>query len=342
MSSISRKSPIVSICIANYNGINTIGPCIDSILNQKTDIEYEILVHDDASTDNSCEYIRNQYPDVTLIESKSNVGYCVSNNKLALSASGQYLLFLNNDATLFPDAVQCLLDDAASTHNSCVLGLPQYDMSTHQLIDRGYFFDPFLNPVANTNPEVTSVGMVIGACLWIPKSTWDEIGGFPEWFESLSEDMYICFSALIRGYEVHVLDRSGYYHSVGASFGGGKLKQNRMVTTIRRRQLSERNKCYVLILFYPTIMLYTLLPIHLTLLILEGGILSLLKGQASIFSKIYLNALASTWKKKSFLLQQRKNIAKVYILPFSKFISYFVFYPYKLKMLLKHGIPSLK
>jgi len=342
MSTNVRKKPLVSVCIANYNGLDMIGPCIDSVLKQDTNIEIEILIHDDASTDNSCEFIKDNYPDVKLIVSESNVGYCVSNNKLANSANGDYLLFLNNDATLFSDAIQSLAKYAESVSHSCILSLPQYDLKSRQLIDRGSFFDPFLNPVANTNPQITSVGMVIGACLWIPISTWDEIGGFPEWFESLSEDMYICLSALVRGYEIHVLNCSGYFHLVGGSFGGGKLMENRMVTTIRRRQLSERNKSYILVLFYPTLMLVIFLPIHLFLLIVEGCILSLIKRQPRLFSLIYLNVLISLWNNKAFLIQQRKNITKLKVLPLRKFVSYFVYYPYKLKMLFKHGIPSLK
>ena len=333
---------MVSVCVANYNGIDTIGPCIDSILNQETDIEIEILVHDDASTDQSCEYIRDRYPDIKLIESTTNVGYCISNNKLALEATGQYLLFLNNDATLFPDAIQCLVAYTNSTSRPCLLGLPQYDMKNHQLIDRGYFFDPFLNPVANLDSTESSVGMVIGACLWIPKSIWDETGGFPEWFESLSEDMYICLNACIKGYDIHVLDKSGYYHLVGGSFGGGKLEDNRMVTTIRRRQLSERNKSFVMFLMFPGALLYLIFPLHLTLLLVEGILLALVKRDYQIFSKIYLNIITSIWKKRTFLIKSRKKLQSYRRISALNFLSLFVFYPYKLKMLIKHGLPTLK
>lgn len=342
MNTVSGKSPLVSVCVANYNGIDTIGPCIDSILKQETDIEFEILVHDDASTDQSCEYIRDKYRDIKLIESITNVGFCISNNKLAQEATGQYLLFLNNDATLFPDAIQCLVDYTNSTTQPCLLGLPQYDMNTHQLIDRGYFFDPFLNPVANLNSTASSLGMVIGACLWIPRSIWDETGGFPEWFESLSEDMYICLNAHIRGYEVHVPDESGYYHLVGGSFGGGKLENNRMVTTIKRRQLSERNKSFVMFLIFPGVLLYLIFPLHLILLLVEGILLALAKRDYQIFRKIYLNIITAIWDKRTILIKNRKILQSHKSISTFKFFSLFVFYPYKLKMLLKHGLPTLK
>ena len=51
--------------------------------------------------------------------------------------------------------------------------------------------------------------MVIGACLWIQKGLWEELGGFPEWFGSIAEDMYLCCRARLAGYkrprEVHFI-----------------------------------------------------------------------------------------------------------------------------------------
>lgn len=336
------NKPLISICIANYNGIDIIGPCIDSAQNQQTNYEFEILVHDDASTDNSCDFIEQNYPNVKLVKSITNVGYCISNNTLVEHSRGKYLLFLNNDATLFSNAIQTLADYAETSSSSCLLGLPQYDLENSQLIDRGALFDLFLNPVANRNSERTKVGMTIGACLWIPKSIWNEIGGFPTWFGSLAEDMYLCMNAIIRGYDICVLPDSGYFHMVGRSFGGGKLKNNRMVTTYKRRQLSERNKCYVMILFYPRLLLYILLPIHLIVLIIEGSLLSVIKLDFNILRCIYINAFTSMWKMKKFLVKQRKELQSCRKINLRKFLSFFVYYPYKLKMLFVHGIPSIK
>ena len=338
----TEKRPLVSVCIANYNGIELIGPCIDSVLNQQTSCRIEVLVHDDASTDNSSELIKTKYSHVKLIESHTNVGYCISNNILAKEANGNYLLFLNNDATLFPDAIQTLVEYAEAANNPCILGLPQYDMETSELIDRGALFDFFLNPVANKDQNRTHVGMVIGACLWIPKAIWDETEGFPQWFESLAEDMYLCINALLRGYDVCVPEKSGYSHLVGSSFGGGKLKNNKISTTYKRRKLSERNKCFVMFIFFPKSMLYLLLPIHLIILFLEGMSLAVIKLDISILKDIYLSTFTSLWNKRRFLLEKRSELQPRRKISLRNFLSYFVYYPFKLKILLRHGLPSLK
>ena len=192
--------PVCSICIANYNGAAVIGPCLESIYNQDFHLPLEIIIHDDASTDTSVDFIRNRFPDVTLIVSESNVGYCVSNNRMVSRARGRYILLLNNDAVLHRDAVRTLYNHAERHPGPAILGLPQYDMQTGELIDRGSLFDPFLNPVPNLDPGRTDVGMVMGACLWIPKALWEELGGFPEWFGSLAEDLYLCCLARLRGF----------------------------------------------------------------------------------------------------------------------------------------------
>src|SRR3954462_7997396 len=104
-------NPAVSVCIANYNGIALIDACLQSVLAQDCKFPVEIIIHDDASKDDSVAHIRTHYPDVILIESSENVGFCVSNNRMAAVAHGTYLLLLNNDAELFPDALRILHEE---------------------------------------------------------------------------------------------------------------------------------------------------------------------------------------------------------------------------------------
>ena len=61
---MSSMAPLVSVCIANYNGMEVIDDCLRSVLAQQGDIAVEILVHDDASSDGSLDHIREHYPQV--------------------------------------------------------------------------------------------------------------------------------------------------------------------------------------------------------------------------------------------------------------------------------------
>ncbi len=334
--------PLISVCIAHYNGIELIDASIASVHAQLIDAPVEIIVHDDASPDGSAAHLRALHPDVRLIESATNVGFCIANNRMAAAAQGEYLLLLNNDAELLPEALTTLLLESQRLARPAILTLPQYDAETGQLLDIGSLLDPFLNPVPNLDPGRGEVGTMHGACLWIDKVLWDELGGFPEWFGSVAEDLYLCCRARLAGYPVRALNTSGYRHRVGASFGGGKAAEGRLATTCRRRSLSERNKTFVMTICYPLPWLALLLPLHLLLLLAEGALLSLLKGRSAFLRDIYLPVFAALWRERGRLCALRRLAMQQRDVAVSDFFAVFDWWPYKLRMLLRHGLPDVK
>ncbi len=337
-----NASPLISVCVANYNGMAVVDDCLRSVQAQTGELAVEILVHDDASTDGSADYIRARYPEVRLVPSAGNVGFCVANNRMVDAARGEYLLLLNNDAVLLPDALASLYHGAREIGRPAILSLPQYDFDSGELLDRGCLLDPFLNPIPNVEPRQGDVGMVMGACLWIPRALWEELGGFPEWFGSVGEDLYLCCRARLAGYAVRVPDASGYRHRVGHSFGGGKLAAGgRLSTTFRRRALSERNKSFVMIVCYPLALLALVLPLHAALLLLEGVILALLERQLRPLREIYRPALAACWGERRRLLALRRAVQAQRRAGLGTFLSAFHFVPHKLAMLLRHGLPRI-
>ena len=334
--------PICSICIANYNGMGIIDSALRSVTSQNAHIPIEIIVHDDASTDGSVDFIRKNFPNVRLIASEINVGFCISNNRMVSTARGEYILLLNNDAILLPNAISTLYEEACRQDPPGILGLPQYNFFTGKLIDRGLLFDPFINAVPNQSTERTDVGMIIGACLWIPRILWEELGGFPEWFHTLGEDMFICCLARLRGYSVQIIHASGFKHRVGSSLGGGKVVTNRLSTIKKRRALSERNKSYVIALTYPSPFFQLIFPLHLALLLFEGVLLCFIKKDLNLLSSIYISCIRSLWHERKRLYDLRRNVQSSRRISSSGFFSPFILIPYKLLMLIKHGVPKIK
>ncbi len=331
----------VSVCIANYNGIDLIGPCLDSVLAQDFDLPVEIIVHDDASSDYSVSFIREHYPGVKVIVSSENVGFCISNNKMAAEASGQYLLLLNNDATLRRDALKTLYEFASKQKRPGILGLPQYDMRTGELLDFGNTLDLFLNAIPNPDPKRPNVAYIMGACLWIPRRMWQEIGGFPEWFHTFTEDVFLCCSARLKGYPVINLPDSGFDHLVGTSLGGGKLVGGRMHTTYRRRALAERNKSFTMFVCYPSPYFYAIFPLHLALLALEGAVVSCLKRDFKLWEQVYLNCIRELWSNRKKLWHYRGEAQRGVICG-AWFFRCHSMMPHKLRMLIKHGLPDVQ
>ncbi len=339
---MNGTTPLVSVCIANYNGMEVIDECLRSVLEQEGGIPVEILIHDDASSDGSAVHIRDCYPNAKLIESAENVGFCIANNRMAADARGKYILLLNNDAALHPGALQTLLSEAVRLDRPAILGVPQYDAASGELLDMGSLLDPFLNPVPNLDPNCREVGMVMGACLWIPQTLWRELGGFPEWLGSIGEDMYLCCRARLLGYPVIALPTGGYKHRVGYSFGGGKVHQNRLVTSRKRRALSERNKSYVMVLSYPAPYFAFILPVHITALLLEGLVLASIKRDPAVWNEIYLHCLKALWQQRDSLRHLRREIQRTRRSTSSEFFAVFKWFPHKLRMLWKYGFPAIR
>lgn len=333
--------PTVSVCIANYNGQGIIDDCIASVLSQDCEFRVEIIVHDDASTDGSAQHIRAVYPQVVLIESANNVGFCIANNRMVDRASGEFVLLLNNDAALLPDALATLYRAAQNADKPAILSLPQYDANSGELIDLGCLFDPFLNPIPNLDPSRHEVGMVIGACFWIPKKLWNELGGFPEWFGSIAEDMYLCCRARLAGYAVRALPDSGYRHWQGKSFGGNRVAESRLSTTFRRRALSERNKSFVMVLVYPAPLFHIIFPMHLALLLMEGVALALIKREYLLFRDIYLACISALWQERKRLVRLRQEIQAGRTITWQTFLAPFTWRLRKLSLLLRHGFPRI-
>lgn len=343
MQSLSPRAPDISICIANYNGASYIHECLESVFAQDGLFTFEVLLHDDCSTDDSVQLVRDTFSAVTVLTSDTNVGFCISNNRMVEHAKGRFILLLNNDAALRPGSLSRFVEFAESGHSGDLLGLPQFARGDSETpMDRGYRVDPFLNPVPEMAKGTHEVAVATGACLWVPKTTWDEIGGFPPWFESVAEDIYLCVAARLLGHRVVVLDGPGFDHWVGRNLGGGKLIDRRLVTTARRRALSERNKTFTMLLCYPSLLLWALLPLHVLFMTAEALFLLVRGAGASKVGRIYF-AIPAAWKQHRVeAMRLRAKLSANRRCTLRRFLSQTSWLPRKLVMLRRHGMPTLR
>lgn len=342
MSNGAHPKPDISVCVANFNGVPYIRDCLASVYAQKGGFSVEVLLHDDNSTDESIDLIRSEFPLVHVLESASNVGFCISNNRMVAAAEGRYVLLLNNDAVLRPGSLRTLLAYAESGHSQDVLGLPQRTLIDGSLMDRGYRTDVFLNPVPVMSTGPNDVGIATGACLWIPKTVWDAVGGFPDWFESVAEDIYLCVAARLLGYKVTVLAGPEFDHWVGKNLGGGKVVEQRLQSSVRRRALSERNKTFVMLLCYPGPVLLLVLPVHAAMLGIEAIFLLLARTDRAKVRQIYFPIPDAVWRQRKRWLALRGRLKARRRCTLSHFLAQTTWLPHKLVMLLRHGVPELR
>jgi len=261
---------------------------------------------------------------------------------MAEAARGRYLLLLNNDAVLRPGSLAALLREACDTTTPVVLGLPQYTLHDGSLVDRGYEFDLFMNPIPVFTTGLHEVATATGACLWIPREVWNAVGGFPSWFESIAEDIYLCQAARLLGYPTRVLDAPGFDHWIGKNLGGGKVMDDKLKTTARRRALSERNKTAVMLLCYPASALLVLLPIHALLLGIEALFLWVSGSGRGKVARIYGAILPDLWRKREAISALRHQLQTHKNQSGWGFMRRFHWLPHKLRMLLRHGAPEIR
>lgn len=341
MNTNKPSPPDISVCIANYNGGDLVLECLESVYAQEGGFRIEVLVHDDASKDDSLARIQECFPQVQVIASVTNVGFCISNNRMAARATGRYLLLLNNDAKLRPDSLQALFAAAENGMEDCILGLPQCSMADDTIIDRGYRTDLFLNPIPIMAPGVHEAGVATGACLWIPRNVWNEVGGFPDWFESVAEDIFICFAARLLGHRVVVLDAPAFDHWIGKNLGGGKLDSGKLHSSFRRRRLSERNKTFAMLCCYPWLALLVLLPLHVLSLMVEATFLLVAMRAPGKVGAIYKEAFAGQWRHWRQVAELRGRLMRNRRASTARFFAFTDWIPVKLVMLFRHGTPRL-
>jgi len=114
----------VSIIIVNYNTLGLTSDCIESIVDKTSDLEYEIILVDNASTDSS-KAVFSQDPRVRYIYSDRNLGFGRANNLGIREATGRYLFFLNSDTILLNNAVKYFFDFCEKNPDRRVRSCPQ-------------------------------------------------------------------------------------------------------------------------------------------------------------------------------------------------------------------------
>ena len=95
----------LSIIIVSYNAADFLKECIESIKKNTKKLNYEIIVIDNTSSDNSVEMVMKEFPQVSVIESRENLGFSKANNLGTEKSKGRYVLFLNPDTVIYKDSL---------------------------------------------------------------------------------------------------------------------------------------------------------------------------------------------------------------------------------------------
>ncbi len=219
--------PLVSIVIPVYNQFDYTYNCIKSIIENTKDVDYEIIIGDDVSTDQTA-HIQRYVKGIKVVRNRENLKFLLNCNHAAKSAKGQYILFLNNDTTVKENWLSSLVQLIESDNRIGMVGSKLiYPDGRLQEAGGIIWKDASAWNYGNgQDPEkadfnyVRDVDYISGAAIMIRKSLWKEIGGFDELFvPAYCEDSDLAFEVRKHGYRVVYQPASVVVHYEGVSNG---------------------------------------------------------------------------------------------------------------------------
>jgi GT2 family glycosyltransferase len=214
------KLPRVSVIIVNYNGYCWLKLFVDSLINTVYP-DFEIIIVDNASTDQSVQYLKEKSGNIKVVELTENRGFAAGANRGAKEATGKIFAFVNNDMEVRPDwlinAVNELLSDETAAAVQCKI----LTYSNRQKIDSiGLSVDRFNIAFMIGRHEIDrgqydslkEIGACSGGAMVIWKHIFDEVGSFdPEYF-MYYEDVDLSWRIRLKGLRIFPAQSSVVYH----------------------------------------------------------------------------------------------------------------------------------
>ena len=277
----------VAVVILNYNGRAFLEKFLPSVI-QNAD-GCEIVVANNASTDDSIEFLKSNYPNIRLIQNADNQGFAGGYNVALKQISSEYYVLLNSDVEVTPNWIRPIIDlmTANKLIAACQPKIKNFYQKTHfeyagaagGYIDwlgypfcRGRIFDSLEEDLGQYN-DTKEVFWATGACMFVRAKVFHEMGGFDANFFAHMEEIDLCWRMKNAGNQIFYCADSTVFH-----VGGGTLHKSNP----RKTFLNYRNGLAMLYKNLPTNKLVFTILLRL---ILDGisGIKLLLGGSFANF-----------------------------------------------------------
>lgn len=207
--------------IVTWNGMKWLKECMDSI--RRSTVPVKTIVIDNGSTDDTCDFISRNYPEVILCRAGKNLGFGQANNvgiRYAYDNGADYVYLLNQDAYIYPDMFERLLAVAEDpSHSNLGILSPLHVHGSRAKLDAQ--FKGYLRAIGTDFIEDKSVGQpkdvycvecVPAAGWFIPRSTIEKIGGFDPIFFHYGEDHHYAYRINYHGLKVGVVPSAMMVH----------------------------------------------------------------------------------------------------------------------------------
>jgi len=208
----------VSVVVLNWNGRRWLDACLSSILNQNVDEDFEVLLVDNGSTDESSRYVKEKFPSVEVVQLGKNYGFAEGNNRALNYAQGEYLVFVNTDTKAEAGWLKSLVN-AAEEHPEyqilCSIQLPSQEKNKIRTLNA--FGDSTPSPYESDSP-ITGSLFASGACFLIKRSWVQKLGYlFDPYYFFYAEDIELSLRTILIGGQIGYVQASRIHHYTGGS-----------------------------------------------------------------------------------------------------------------------------
>lgn len=240
----------VSIIIVNWNTKDILRDCLDSVYRQTTDIDFETIVIDNASTDSSIEMVKRDFPQVVLIENSQNKGFAAGNNQGMAIARGRYVLLLNSDTVILDGAIQKTL--AFADRKPVAAGVGCRVLNPDRTLQLTCFMFPsLLNLILSSTylykvfpnsrffgrermsgwdrSEVREVDVVTGCFMLVRREAMEQVGLMDEGYFMYAEETDWCYRFHRAGWKNLFFPGAEIIHLGG---GSSRLRRHEMTLNL--------------------------------------------------------------------------------------------------------------
>lgn len=238
----------ISVIFVSYNTMEMTKVALSHLFASLLDYEMEVFVVDNDSKDHSASILRHEYPNITIIENRKNVGFGRANNQALPYINGRYVLLLNTDAFVEPDTIAKTIQYMDSNPHCGILGVRLLGRDGVLQPSCRFFPTPlniFLNRTG-LNRYFSHIKMVddmswdhgsVRDCDWVPgcyylvrKEVLDQVGLFDPRYFLYYEEVDHCFAAKKAGWDVTFFPYSSVVH-----IGGESAKSEGEITSSGRQ-----------------------------------------------------------------------------------------------------------
>jgi GT2 family glycosyltransferase len=250
----------LSIIVVNWNTCDFLAQCLRSIYDTTSDLNFEVIVVDNASADGSVEMVCQDFPQVQVIANAENVGFVRANNQAIARCQGRYVLLLNSDTQVLPGSLEKTIQFMDEHPSAGIAGVQllnpdgSFQASYTPLptlwreflilsgLGRWLIRSAFPSCGPQTEKGAQKIkGYVEGAYLMARREAVEQVGGLDERIFMYAEEVDWCYRFHQDGWEIWYLPQAPIIHYGGQS---SKKQRGRMEAELYRSRVYFFNKHY--------------------------------------------------------------------------------------------------